>query len=294
MGTNGHGDSEVPDHNSSEPAGSDDQVEVARKKPFYGWYIVGVMACASAVSMGMGSLNFGLFIKPMGDELGIGRAMFGWASTARQVSSAGTSPVVGGLIDRFGSRVMLPVAAAVTVAAMIGLSFTHASWQLVALFALMGLVGMSGPGALVTTIPVMKWFVRNRGKAVAFASLGIPIGSLLFLPLTHVFIDAWGWRTAWVVLGVIGGSVLIPLAIIFIRRQPEDMGLLPDGDDPEETARQQANPAWPRQIPEISWTRQQAVRSQVFWRLIVVFSLVALGVGTVGVHRIPAFEDRGL
>ena len=88
MGTNGHGDSEVPDHNSSEPAGSDDQVEVARKKPFYGWYIVGVMACASAVSMGMGSLNFGLFIKPMGDELGIGRAMFGWASTARQVSTS--------------------------------------------------------------------------------------------------------------------------------------------------------------------------------------------------------------
>ena len=286
MTTNEPGDSDDP--------GEQSPVAQGRKKPFYGWYIVGVMACASAVSMGMGSLNFGLFIKPMGDELGIGRAMFGWASTARQVASAGTSPVVGSLIDRFGSRVMLPVAAAVTVAAMIGLSFAHASWQLVALFALMGLVGMSGPGAFVTTVPVMKWFVRNRGKAVAFASLGIPIGSLLFLPLTHVFIDAWGWRTAWVVLGVIGGVVLIPLAIIFVRRQPEDMGLLPDGDDPEEAARQQTNPAWPRQVPEISWTRQQAVRSQVFWRLIVVFSLVALGVGTVGVHRIPAFEDRGL
>lgn len=153
---------------------------------------------------------------------------------------------------------------------------------------------MSGPGALVTTVPVMKWFVRNRGKAVAFASLGIPIGSLLFLPLTHIFIDAWGWRMAWVVLGVIGGSVLIPLAIIFVRRQPEDMGLLPDGDDPDEATRQRNDPTWPRQIPEISWTRHEAIRSQVFWRMIVVFSLVALGVGTVGVHRIPAFEDRGL
>ena len=81
---------------------------------FYGWVIVLVMASVGAMSMGMGSLNFGLFIKPMGDELGIGRAYFGWAQTARQVASSVTSPPVGWLLDRFGSRVMLPVAALVT------------------------------------------------------------------------------------------------------------------------------------------------------------------------------------
>lgn len=128
------GGMEGPGYNSSDPVDAAVPVTPGRKKSFYGWYIVGVMASASAVSMGMGSLNFGLFIRPMGDELGIGRAMFGWASTARQVSSAGTSPIVGSLLDRFGSRVMLPVAAAVTVAAMIGLSYTHASWHLIALF----------------------------------------------------------------------------------------------------------------------------------------------------------------
>ena len=75
---------------------------------FYGWVIVGVMAATGAVSMAMGALNFGLFIKPMGDELGIGRSTFGWAQTARQVASAVTSPSVGWLLDRSGSRVMLP------------------------------------------------------------------------------------------------------------------------------------------------------------------------------------------
>ena len=53
------------------------------------------MAVASAVSMGMGSLNFGLYIKPMGDELGIGRASFGWAMSARSASGALTGPVIG-------------------------------------------------------------------------------------------------------------------------------------------------------------------------------------------------------
>ncbi len=276
-------------------SGPEDHSPEPRKKPFYGWYIVGVMASAAAVSMGMGSLNFGLFIKPMGDELGIGRATFGWASTARQVASAGTSPTVGSLIDRFGSRIMLPVAALVTLGAMIGLGYTNSAWQLILFFTLMGLVGMSGPGALVTTVPVMKWFVRNRGKAVAYTSLGIPIGALVFLPLTQVFIDAWGWRTAWVVLGIIGAGAIVPLSLVFVRRQPEDMGLLPDGDEPEVPgADGQFDPTAPRFSGEQAWTTSQAIRSLVFWRLVVVFSLVALGVGTVGVHRIPAFQDRGL
>ena len=94
--------------------------------------------------MAMGSLNFGLFIKPMGDSLGIGRAWFGWAQTIRQVASAFTSPAVGLLIDRYGSRVMLPVAALVTGCAMIGLSFltdSNHAWIMVALFAAMGFGG---------------------------------------------------------------------------------------------------------------------------------------------------------
>ena len=66
-----------------------------------------VMAVASAVSMGMGSLNFGLFIKPMGEQLDIGRASFGWASTFRSISSAATSPIIGRLLDQYGARWIL-------------------------------------------------------------------------------------------------------------------------------------------------------------------------------------------
>ena len=262
---------------------------------YYGWMIVFVMASAGAVSMAMGSLNFGLFIKPMGDELGIGRAYFGWAQTARQVSSSVTSPTVGWLLDRFGSRILLPVAAVVTGGAMITLAFISSSWQLVALFAVMGLVGMSGPGALVTSVPILKWFVRRRGAAVAFVGLGIPVGAMIFVPLTQYFIDAWGWRTAWIVLAILGISIIVPLSLIFLRRRPEDMDLLPDGlpskaepDIGADTSKE------PRGGLEISWTARNAMRTLPFWSLVVVFSMVALAIGTVAVHRIAAFMDRGL
>ena len=75
-----------------------------------------VMAVASAVSMGMGSLNFGLFIKPMGEQLDIGRASFGWASTFRSISSAATAitnvgPGLGNIVGPASTFAELPNAA---------------------------------------------------------------------------------------------------------------------------------------------------------------------------------------
>ena len=259
---------------------------------FYGWTIVAVMAASGAVSMAMGSLNFGLFIKPMGDDLGIGRASFGWAQTARHSASSVTSPIIGWLIDRFGSRVMLPVATLATGAAMVGLAYMSLPWHLIALFAVMGLVGMSGPGALVTSVPVLKWFVRERGRAIAFTSLGIPIGAVLFVPLTQFLIDGVGWQTAWVVLAIIGVAVIVPLSAVFVRRQPEDMGLLPDGAASPSTG--DNGPRGREPADEVSWTVQEAIRTSTLWRLVVVFSAVHLATGTVALHRIAAFMDRGL
>ncbi len=265
---------------------------------YYGWVIVLVMATAGAVSMAMGSLNFGLFIKPMGDSLGIGRSWFGWAQTARQGSSAFTSPVVGWLIDRYGSRVMLPVAAFVTACAMVALSFmddANDAWLMVVIFSVMGLVGMSGPGALVTSVPVLKWFVRERGRAIAYMGLGIPVGAMVFVPLTQMFIDWWGWETAWIVLAAIGVGIIVPLAAVFVRRQPEDMGLLPDGDSLHESLGGSGNTSqsMPQVEDEVSWTVKEAARSPVFWSLVTVFSMVSLAIGTVALHRIPDFADRG-
>ena len=259
---------------------------------FYGWIIVAVMGASGAVSMAMGSLNFGLFIKPMGDDLGIGRASFGWAHTARHSASSVTSPIIGWLIDRFGSRVMLPVATLATGAAMVGLAYMSLPWHLIALFAVMGVVGMSGPGSLVTSVPVLKWFVRDRGRAIAFTSLGIPIGAVLFVPLTQFLIDGVGWQTAWVVLAIIGVAVIVPLSAVFVRRQPEDMGLLPDGAASPSTG--DNGPRGREPADEVSWTVQEAIRTSTLWRLVVVFCAVQLAVGTVALHRIAAFMDRGL
>lgn len=245
------------------------------------------MATASAISMAMGTLNFGLFVRPMGDELGISRATFGWAQSVRSFAGALTSPWIGRIIDKYGARWLLAGATFATALAMLALGGIQSGWQMVLLFGVIGLTGFAAPGSLVTSVPVMKWFETKRGRAVAMLSLGIPIGALLLLPLTQLLIDHLGWRMAWVVLGTFGAVVIIPLSIIFVRRQPEDMGLVVDGGEP-------GDPDNPTPPDTVSLTLAEAIRTPAFWALTIVFSLVSMSIGTIGLHRMPAFIDRGI
>ncbi|MBI4202519.1 MAG: MFS transporter [Chloroflexi bacterium] len=266
------------------------------RRLYYGWVMVAVMSAISTLSMALATLNFGLFIKPMGDELGIGRAVFGWSQTARMGMGALTSPLVGRLIDKAGSRLLLPVAAFIAAGAMIAMASINTQWQMVALFAVMGLIALGGPN-LATTVPIAKWFVRQRGRALAIVSAGAFAGGVIFVPVTEVFITELGWRQAWVALALIGGGLIIPLALIFVRRQPEDMGLAPDGASVQQGVAgepSQTRAATPQFIEEASWTLAEARRSPIFWRVTIVFAIAMFATGTAGLHRIPDFVDRGL
>jgi MFS family permease len=262
-----------------------------QSKLYYGWIIAAVLAAANAIGMGMATLNMGFFIKPMGDDLGISRAEFGWAASVRLLAGAATSPYIGRLIDRYGVRWLLALTVLLGGGAVIALAWVSGGWHMIGLFAFMGLIGLLGPNQLTTTVPVLKWFVTRRAKAVALMSLGVPVGAIIFLPLTQFFIDSYGWRTAWVLLGVIGIAVVVPLSLIFMRREPEDIGLRPDGMASATEA--DGRNAHPPEL-EVNWTVHQAVRSRVLWQLAIVFSLVMFAVGTMSLHRVPAFVDRGI
>ena len=163
-----------PSHAITSPTDAD---RAPAKRFYYGWTIVGVVAIANAISMGLAQLNMGLFVKPMGDELGISRAMFGWAGSLRQFAGAASSPVIGPLLDRHGARWLLAVSTLIGAGAVMALAIVESDVQMLMLFGLMGLVGMSGVGQLTTSVPVLKWFVRKRSKAVALMSIGVPARS---------------------------------------------------------------------------------------------------------------------
>ena len=265
---------------------------------FYGWVIVGVMSLVGALSMTLATLNFVVFIRPMGNELHIGRAMFGWSQTARTVTGAFTSPWIGRFVDRLGSRYLLAAAALLVGLSLVAMAFITAAWQMVALFAVMGVLALGGPaGNLLTTVPIAKWFVRKRGLAMALVGVGPFLGGVIFVPISQLFITDLGWRHAWIALAAIGMAGIIPLTLLFVRRQPEDMGQAPDGDPPRNSAPAE-NPSQAATtsvvVEETSWTLAEARRSPVFWRLVAAFSLAMFALGSIGLHRVPNFMDKGL
>jgi MFS family permease len=279
-------------------SGDGQQDPVAPKEPtheqrrgegglFYGWAVVGALVVITAMVVGLAGANIAVFIEPMTRELGWSPAAFGWAQMARLETVIIAGPVLGRVIDRYGPRVLVAVAGLLTSGLVVSLAYVTEEWQLVAVFVVTGLLGMGRAADLFVTAPVAKWFVRRRGLALGVALAGTPLGVAIFYPLSQYMIDAIGWRDAWVVFGIAGAVVIGPLSLLVLRRQPEDMGLLPDGD------RVIGVHGETREV-EVSWTRAEVVRNPTFWVLVAGFTLFTYGWSTITIFRVPHFIERGL
>ena len=230
--------------------------------------------------MFVGIGNFGIFVAPMSEELGLGNSAFGWALSARLFGFALSGPFIGRLLDSRGSRVPLAVAGLMLGGAAASMSLINSGWQMIGLALFSGMMGFWGSSTLFLTIPIAKWFVRKRGRAMSVFFPSIPFGIGISSPITQLLVDTVGWRDAWFILGIIGGLSIAAVSLAFVRNKPSDLGLLPDGEsaslDSNERARME------RRL-EYSWTVRQSMRTGAFWRISVAFGLLMAAMGTVGV-----------
>ena len=196
---------------------------------YYGWVIVAAFFVLNIAAQASGTLNFGLFVIPMSEELGMSRQMIGWAQTVRLWAGGLSGLVIGRWLDRYGPRVPVLVAIVVATCGLLVLARAQSAAVLFGVLLALGASGWTTPGggALIATVPVSKWFVRQRGRATGVVQLGLGLGGALFLPLTQVLISNRGWRAAWVMLAWLS-AVTLPL-VVLLRRQPSDLGLQPDG-----------------------------------------------------------------
>jgi sugar phosphate permease len=80
---------------------------------------------------------------------------------------------------------------------------------------------------------VANWFNRMRSRALSILTLGAAVGGFICAPTAAFLIARFGWRIAFVALGVTIWLVCLPLSLV-IRHKPEEMGLKPDGDPPDQ------------------------------------------------------------
>lgn len=173
--------------------------------------------------------TFGIFLKPIAGTFHWSRTQVSLAFTLAALTVAVCSPALGHLLDRFPARRVILPCTVIYAAALGSLALlTPHLWHLYAVFVVLGIVG-NGTTQLGYARVVSAWFDENRGQALAAVMAGSGAGSMVFPPLAQTVISAYGWRTAYVVLGALVLLIAIPLATLFLY-EPEGTAM-PDSKD---------------------------------------------------------------
>jgi MFS family permease len=189
-----------------------------------------VAAAAMVGSLPGRTQGLGLVTEPLLVDLGIDRVSYATLNFWATLIGAGGALGVGYGVDRLGSRIVLT---AVLVALGAVVCFMSLAGSYAALAVWITLTRALGQSALsvVSLAIVGHWFVRRIDRAMAAYSVAISVGFMAAFPLVGSAVQAWGWRAAWMGVGLTIAAGLAPLALLIVRRNPEAIGLLPDGDD---------------------------------------------------------------
>jgi MFS family permease len=166
------------------------------------------------------------------------------------------------------------------------ISVVQTELQFVLLFGVVG--GVAQSLQMGATVIIPKWFIRRRGMAVSLASAGGGLAAFVLPPILVAIDGTLGWRSGWLVLGLLA-FLFSAFPAIFLRREPEDIGLLPDGD-----GRRPEDKVMPPQRVEASFTREEAMHTRTFWMLMVGVAFGALAANGMPANLTNLFVDRGM
>ena len=268
------------------------------KKPiFYGWYIVGAVFFVALVSTGARSA-MGNFIVPMSEEFDWSRTTISIAGVMGALVNGFSQPFLGRMFDRTGGRRVILWGIVVIGLSTALLSLTFHILFLVFMFGIVASIASSASGLNNAGALLARWFRRRRATVMGISSAGASVGGLLLVPFAMYFLNATSWRLTWVVLGLAILLLAFPVAYIFLKENPADMGLQPDGDaaPPEDTTSGDA-PSAPAQRPAgpletEQWT--QSFRSMPIWQMSAAYFVCGCTTFLLSFHFVPFALDRGV
>lgn len=262
---------------------------VERFPLYYGWLILGIGSVGIILTAPGQTYAVSVFIDYFIDDLGISRGLISSLYTIGTLTASLAMPWVGNQIDRRGSRLMM-----VLISLFFGIACFYMSTVRTALMLGLGFLflRMLGQGSLslVSKNAINQWWVRRRGMAMGIAGMAAAVLSSGGFPtLINSLIPLFGWRTTYVILGLMIWAIVLPLSLIFVRNRPEEYGLVPDGIAVVDRESGGDHPPL-----EINWTRDEAVRTSVFWLVAAGLSVQsALSTGLT-FHIFSIFRDSGL
>ena len=259
---------------SPTPAGEDPGTEAAIRRPriFYGWYMV---VCGwVSLTLGYGILFSAplIFFESWSDTFGWGRGTISNAFSLSLLAVALASPGAGKITDKYGSQPVMLFGGVMLGVGVFLLRWISEPWELYAALMIAAL-GFAFSVAVPVNVLIARWFERRRSLAIAITYTGIGAGGLITIPLATAFIELYSWQTTTTILAITVLALQIPLSIFVVRRDPQSMGLRPDGDPevsaPSEGRRARSGTPPSASLPGVALS--QAAKTLKFWVIGVLF-----------------------
>lgn len=271
---------------------------LVRTLPFYyGWIIIAVAFVTMALGVNARTA-FSLFLPPILTEFGWDRGVTAGAFSFGFLVSAFLSPVLGKLVDRYGPRLMLLLGIGAIVSGLYFATWATQPWHLYLTLGVLVGGGSVCMGYSGQSLFLPNWFVQKRGLAMGIAFSGVGVGSILLLPWLQRLIESGGWRHACLTLAWVVLLVGLPLNML-LRKKPSDLGLFPDGIDPNARADDGSLKAKPRsnivdaQWVATDWTLARAMRTARFWWIASGYFCMMYIWYSVQVHQTKYLIDVG-
>jgi MFS family permease len=241
---------------------------------YYGWIVVTVSFLAGFVGFGF-PYAYNVFFKTISSEFGWSRSLVAGAFSTYGILHSILAFFAGRAVDKVGPRPLLAIAGFCLGLSTLTMSLVDTPWELYLYFGVIVSLGVA-----CTYSPIMatvsRWFILRRGLAIGLTSAGIGFGSFAFPPLTAWLILSFGFKGAYVILGIMIWAMFIPI-VIFVRPAP----LLSDGSKDSLSLKGGLGLA-------------EALRTGTFWALCFSWMFINISYWAIIVHIVLLATDRGL
>lgn len=224
-------------------------------------------------------------------EFGWSRSVLAGAFSVFTLVHGAANPLVGALCARFRPLAVSAAGGAAMGAALFADGWIDSPLSLYLLFGVLTAVAVAAAGWIPALVHVQREFQDRLGLALGIVSSGVGVGMMLIVPLTQVLIDAYGWRTAFRVLGAMSAAWIVPASLLVLRVPRSEIRNRGQSPKRRDQARSGSDP---RDSDPGLLTLREASRTEPFWLLVAAFFFGNVCSQTLHVHQVAYLVDHGL
>ncbi|MBN1643651.1 MAG: MFS transporter [Dehalococcoidales bacterium] len=247
---------------------------------FYGYIIVAASIFILTIMHGVAS-TYGVFFGSLQQELNTNRAIISGANSVFSLLVGLAGILVGGLTDRFGPKKVIAVSGVLLAVGLLLMSRLNSIWELYFYYSfIIGVASASGNVALLST--TTRWFLKNRSLMTGIVKVGTGLGMFIIPAVAGWLIEAYDWRLACVILGIIGAIGIVPASIL-LKRDPGESGLKPLGSDEAALVSKLSG--------GVHLTFVETLKTPMFWIFCSMYFFTGYVTQSIMIHIVPYATD---